>query len=265
MGLHIFKPSSEKLVDAAQHRDALVNVRKLLERGADVNGQTEEYGTSALMRASRQGDYRVALMLVKDFKADLNLRDKEGMTALLWAARFNQTEVMNILLGGGADAKCKTNTGENALMLAGEYGKTELLERLIGAGLDVNAQDSKGNTALMNAAECGNTEMVRVLMDNGADVNIKNKEQKTALDFVSGWDSQTWYALQGIEPPEPEPEEDYSEDDAEEDFSDEPETAETFPAPENDDPSPGVTDHDEVVEKQRRMKARAPRLNIAPR
>lgn len=65
--------------DRQAHLETLIMT--LLEKGVDVNAQTTDSGASALMIAVSRGETNVVKMLL-NAKADLNLKDKRGMSAL---------------------------------------------------------------------------------------------------------------------------------------------------------------------------------------
>ena len=44
-------------------------------------------------------------------KADINVRDNRGTTALYWAVVNNHTEIAKLLIDNGADAKTMDNRG----------------------------------------------------------------------------------------------------------------------------------------------------------
>jgi len=108
----------------------------LLERGADVEtrfaGRDTAKGSTPLMWAARWGlPEMVKLLLMHE--ASLEERDGEGLTALMYAATAKDrgnTEVLEILLAAGADAKARTPVGESALSLAEFYGKQRAAEVL---------------------------------------------------------------------------------------------------------------------------------------
>ena len=94
-------------------------------------------------------------------------------------------EKVKLLIEKGADIDAKDNDGVTALMYVSRAGDLEIAKYLLENGADINAKDSKwGYTALIYAAEYVNLEIVQFLIESGADVNIKNNDGKTALDLV---------------------------------------------------------------------------------
>ncbi len=71
-------------------------VSKLLEAGADANITFNKAGYTLLMEASFEGQGDLVELLLKH-KADPSIRDKEGMSALDYAKREGQEEVIKIL------------------------------------------------------------------------------------------------------------------------------------------------------------------------
>ncbi|MBR0234443.1 MAG: ankyrin repeat domain-containing protein [Synergistaceae bacterium] len=84
----------------------------------------------------------------------------------------------------GVDVNVKDNDGSTALIRAAREGKAENVKVLIDAGADVNAKDKTGYTALMIAADWGRAEIINILIDAGADVKIKNYFGKMAVDYA---------------------------------------------------------------------------------
>jgi len=81
--------------------------------------------------------------------ADINARDSElGITLLSWAALFDQTEVIELLIKKGADVNAKNRDGATPLHAAAFLGRTEAAELLIQKGADVNAKNNNGETPL---------------------------------------------------------------------------------------------------------------------
>ncbi len=78
-----------------------IEMRQLLERGADVNAANAT-GATALMWAARDTE-KTALLL--DCKADVNARTKTETTPLIVATRVGNVAAMRLLIARGADVK----------------------------------------------------------------------------------------------------------------------------------------------------------------
>jgi hypothetical protein len=74
-----------------------------------------------LHREVDKGD-ETAMRLLLDHKADVNVKDDEGMTALHWAAQNGQKAVVRPLLDHKADVNAKDNEGRMARYRADQYG-----------------------------------------------------------------------------------------------------------------------------------------------
>ena len=116
--------------------------------------------------------------------ADVNIKNKDGNTALIIASEKGSLDLVNILLEGGADVQQKDGRGWTALMWASSCRNKEIVEMLISKGADINAKSQEGNTALMWASLQGHKEIVKMLLKKGADVNIENERGETALTIA---------------------------------------------------------------------------------
>ena len=110
-------------------------------------------------------------------------KDKNGNTALTWAARNKNTEVREkmtrILQDPEAAAQALAMPDTEFLALC-RRGTPEAVSRAIKTGANVNAKDDSQQTALMQAA-VNHPEVVSMLIAAGADVNEKDNCQQTAL------------------------------------------------------------------------------------
>ena len=106
--------------------------------------------------------------------------DKEFLNA----CEEGDLERVKQLLERGADVNVRDKDGETALMIVSWYGKKEIAELLIKNGIDINAKDNLGRTALMYASWYGHNEVVKLLLENGADVNAQDEDDITALMYA---------------------------------------------------------------------------------
>ena len=83
------------------------------------------------------------------------------------AAANGDTATVQALLDAGADVNAKNNEGVTALMWAAGVGGTDAVQVLLDAGADVNAKHKSG-TALVWAQKKGHTEVVEILKKAGA-------------------------------------------------------------------------------------------------
>ena len=110
----------------------LVEVRAALARGADVNNKDCD-GTTALMWAVMKSHNLIVKLLFDQPRVKVNEKDNWGRTALHYAAYGNNPEGARLLLlhPGFNSANATNNSGSTALMLAVSWRKKEVLVELV--------------------------------------------------------------------------------------------------------------------------------------
>ena len=89
------------------------------------------------------------------------------MTALHWAAHWNDSTTVKALIAAGARAERANRYGVTPLHEAATIGSAPIVNALLRAGADVDATYGEGETPLMLAARSGNIESVKLLVEAG--------------------------------------------------------------------------------------------------
>ena len=118
-----------------------------------------------------------------------HVSEADGTTALHWAVRADNGELIRALLRGGAKANTANRYGVTPLALAAENGSAAAATLLLDAGADPNAVSGHGETVLMTAARTGRPGPVSLLLARGAHVNAREGAfGETALMWAAGHD-----------------------------------------------------------------------------
>jgi ankyrin repeat protein len=181
--------------------------KALLDAGAPVDGRPADR-ESPLITAASYGDAAVAAVLI-DAGADLdataapNAGGVPGGTALLHAAVFGMTAVIDVLAHAGARVGSLVEAAAvgdisgwltpdtpqdgqiRALVMAADHQRLDVIDQLLDAGTPVDATDPRwGRQALRLAAVNGRVAGVTHLIARGADPNLRDPvEHRTALDW----------------------------------------------------------------------------------
>jgi ankyrin repeat protein len=168
---------NKQLWDAAAHRN-LYAIEAALHSGADINWQSDtirQPGYTSLIIAAEKGYEEIVQTLI-DAKANLNIQNQYGQTALLLATtpavekRYGGTNLA--LIAAKANPNIPDNIGRTPLMNATYNKKTETVIALLNINANPNAIGETGETPLHNAAEHGDKKIIRALLKAGADVDL---------------------------------------------------------------------------------------------
>jgi ankyrin repeat protein len=151
----------------------------------DFSGR-EQKSQQLILDAKDGSLARIAITLGQD-EIWIDAADKDGRTALHWAALKGHTEIVKILLGKGAEVNFADKDSQTALNKAAYRGHTEIVKMFLKNGAEVNFADKDSQTALNKAAYRGHTEIVKMFLKNGAEVNSADKDGQTALHAAASW------------------------------------------------------------------------------
>ena len=105
-----------------------------------------------------------------------------GANDIFQASKKGDLARVKELVESGADVNVKNRDGETALMIATFKKHLDIVKYLVEKGADMNVQDINKETALMFAISKNHIDIVKYLVEKGADVNVKNNMGKTACD-----------------------------------------------------------------------------------
>jgi len=125
-----------------------------------------------LVDLARRQD-RAGVRVLVASRADVNVAQPDGATALHWAAHWDDVEMAALLLRAGARVDAANDFGVTPLLLASGNGRPAIIALLLEAGADPNLAAASGEVPLMTAARAGSLEAVDALLDRGAEVNYK--------------------------------------------------------------------------------------------
>ncbi|HSW55928.1 MAG TPA: ankyrin repeat domain-containing protein [Ignavibacteriaceae bacterium] len=183
-----FPQQFNQLADAVIKKDT-VKIQQLLQSGVDINIQHPTSGTTVLMISSSYYYYDDMVEYLIGKGADVNLKDSEGKTALLWASS-NSLENAKILIANSAKVNEAANDGMTPFLqatLGVSSGKVpiEMCDLLRKNGANINAELKRQSalrwTALHYASANGDAELVKYLIKHGANVNKATGEGSTPL------------------------------------------------------------------------------------
>ena len=102
-------------------------------------------------------------LLIERIDVDINARDHNGMTPLLWATEYGYESIVQLLIGrGDVDINAKADYGQTPLSWAAVNGYEAVVRLPIErSDVDINAKDD--NTPLMGGCLLGEMILISAL------------------------------------------------------------------------------------------------------
>jgi ankyrin repeat protein len=142
-------------------------------------------GSVRVVDAAKAGDFAAVKTLIAQ-KADVNVAEPDGMTALHWAVRANDLSTVQMLIRAGANVNVISRYGMTPLLFASQNGDPKIIAALVKAGANPNTAMPEGETPLMAAARTGSVDGIKLLVETGAKIDAKEQWQgQTALMWAA--------------------------------------------------------------------------------
>lgn len=148
------------------------------------SGPLWQRGMTPLMSAIVAGQEKAAQTIL-NAKPSLDVRSRDGRTALIWAAGWGSPGMVQHLLDAGAEKNVRDEANWTALMMAAGRGDAQSVNFLVKSGADINAKNKWGQTALMTALRAGNVEKTEMLLAAGANPNDTDLDGLTPMHMAA--------------------------------------------------------------------------------
>jgi len=139
----------------------------------------------SFLRAFRAGNQELVDLFVR---AQFRLPVTDDDDPLVLAAlKRGHTVVAKIVLEAGADVNLRNKLGLTPLLMAcgkATRGYRVIAEALIARGANVNIRDVIGNTPLLLAISGGMFDIAKILIERGASVSMSSQKGETPLELA---------------------------------------------------------------------------------
>uniref|UniRef100_A0A2C9L7T1 CARD domain-containing protein n=1 Tax=Biomphalaria glabrata TaxID=6526 RepID=A0A2C9L7T1_BIOGL len=164
-------------------------VEKLITAKADIDSK-DKHGMTALMFCAKNGD-TLLLEKILEYVPSREIRCSEGKTALLYACSKNTEPhalCVSLLIAKKSDINAKDFKGDSALMHSIDCNNLNAFLSLLRAGADAHAENEHGLTCLMHAAIKAEYTFSQELISRNVDVDKQDPNKTTALMIAAGSD-----------------------------------------------------------------------------
>ena len=141
-------------------------------------------GETALILASEAGFLNVVDFLISK-KANVNLRDKAGNSALVYSISNGFDDVSLLLIKHGADVSAASTQSGSALQIAAKSGRAQIVVAIAGEHPELlNKVGVDGEPPLFAAIREAHFALAEKMIELGSHIDAKNSKGQTALDVA---------------------------------------------------------------------------------
>ena len=174
---------TQTLIHAARCGDMdMASLAYSLNYGANIDAIDATFGRGALHWAAAGGYKDTVELLIREGRANIELRSRSGKTALHYAAESGNDRLVSFFIEKRLDVSATDNMGATALHRAAFHGSERVVRFFIGEYPDIIRTDA---TLLHWAAAGGNKNVVELLIAEGADISARDAMGSTALSVAA--------------------------------------------------------------------------------
>ena len=163
----------------------LAKIQYIISLTNDVNIRNRD-GNSALFLTVLKNRQKVGeLLLAKD--ADIFSSNTNNNSPLRLALKYGGT-VQDWLITSKT-IKAKDGTGNTVLHYAAEWQYKDAISSLVMKGADISAKNANGETPLFNAVKTNNPSIIQIVVDSGADIHARDNLGSTVMHTAVRWDA----------------------------------------------------------------------------
>lgn len=158
-------------------------IKKLLET-ADINVRNKQ-GVTPIMYAIQMGNVDVFKFLIEYQKLDINMVDNHGGTILHVMLRYRNYDDMEYTLkkATGINLEIRHYTEGTVLQAAVKLDLIDIVKLLIKFSADINVRDKEYKTLLMTTIITKKYKIGKILLESRCNVNAMDDKNNTALYY----------------------------------------------------------------------------------
>jgi len=164
------EPLTPKLHDACR-TGAIEDICRWLDESPSLLNRPDLTNGCALLHHAAYGGQEDIVGELLRRGANIDARDRSGLTPLHYAAFVGASEIARRLICEGADPSAVNDSLTTVLHLAAAGGALDLVQELLGRGFPPDVRNLYGETPLHRAAQRDRLDVVRRLVERGASTN----------------------------------------------------------------------------------------------
>lgn len=156
-------------------------IKSLIDAGADVSKIKKDSNNYFILALQEKNIELIKLLLENG--ANINSVSNDGTSILnfMITSDIDNLEIYDYILKNGMDPNIKDKDGKTAIMYAAEKGKLDILKRLIDTVARTNICDNEKKGILCHAMINNHYDIVKYLIENKIELCMEDKEKTLIL------------------------------------------------------------------------------------